>query len=205
VPDVAFDPVRHEYTVDGRVVRHVTGVLRSALGDPFARVPMHVLERKRQIGQAAHRAIELDDAGDLDELSVHPEVTPYLEAWRDFRRQFPFVVILSEQWLYSPVLDLATTPDRVVTLRDPDGDASDAAAVAVVEFKSGLPGPLAGLQTAAQALVFEHCSGITPRRRFAMQAKPDGKYRLTEYTSPGDFRDFLSCLNIVRLKERLAA
>lgn len=38
-------------------------------------------------GTAVHEATALDDAGDLDEASVHEAVRPYLESWRKFRQE----------------------------------------------------------------------------------------------------------------------
>lgn len=201
---LTFDPVEHRYAWKGARVPSVTQIIASALGDPFANVPEHVLAHKRAIGQAAHLACHLDDAGELDDESVHEEVRPYLEAWRAFRREFPARVFVSEQPFYTVAHGYAGTPDRAVLIEPPYA----AAWIAVVDLKTGLPGAAAALQTAAyQHLVAQCCPeivGAKHMRRFALQALSNGRYRLLEYAAPSDWRDFLACLAVYRLKERIA-
>ena len=195
---LTFDPVAHRYAWKGRTVPGVTDIISSALGNPFADVPPAVLEHKRAIGVAAHLACHLDDEGKLDESTVHPEVAPRLAAWREFRRAFRFEVYASERPLYHSLHGYAGTPDRGVFV-------IDGAWRAVIDLKTGLPGPAAALQTAAYAHLLEATFGTPVDRRFALQARDDGTFRLVEYESPADWRDFLSCLNVHRLKERIAA
>lgn len=196
---LTFDADAHRYAFNGVRVENVTTVLRSALGDPFERVARDVLELARQRGKAAHLACQLDDAGTLDEASVDARILPYVDAWRLFRRQWRFDVNFAEVPLYSPTYGYAGTPDVVATSADGQ--------IICIDRKTGLPGAFAALQTAAYAtLVAErfalHWNGI---RRFALRMMPDGKYRFHEYDSPADWRDFLSCLNVHRIKERIAA
>lgn len=193
-----FDPVAHAYRWQGRPVPGVTTIIRGALGDPFERVAANVLEHARQRGQAVHKACELDDAGDLDETTVDVRIWPYVAAWRAFRREFRFRVIFAERPLFSDVHGYAGTPDCAIAL--PDG------AHAVVDRKTGLPGPAAALQTAAYAHLIDATFGAAdPMRRFALRMLPTGKYRFDEYTNPRDWPDFLGCLAVHRLKERIAA
>lgn len=193
-----FDSVGHRYTWQGAPVPGVTDVIRSALGDPFANVPPLVLEFKRTLGVAAHLACHLDDAGELDDASVHPEVRPRLEAWRAFRREFPFTVFASERPLYHTLYGYAGTPDRGIVVNGGKWHA-------VVDLKTGFPGPAAALQLAAYERLFDAEYGHPVMRRFALQALPSGRYRFTEYTGVSDWRDFLACLAVHRLKERIAA
>lgn len=193
-----FDPIEHRYTWEGRAVPSVTWILRSALGNPFERVAAELLEFARQRGIAVHRACELDDAGRLDEASVDPRILPYVEAWRVFRQQFLFEVLFAERPLYHRANRYAGTPDCVV--RFPDGRRG------VVDRKTGFPGPLAALQTAGYVNLCHAEFGMDAdqMRRFALRMLPTGRYRLEEYTAPGDLRDFLACLAVYRLKERFA-
>lgn len=196
---LAFDEPTHRYTWNGQPVPGVTEVIRSALGDPFANFDSETLTRKRQIGIAAHRAVELDDAGKLNQDSVHPAVLPYLEAWRAFRRESKFQPLMSETKEYSGQYGYAGTFDALGLLRDD---------LAVVDFKTGLPGPMAALQTAAYApLIPDSIAVAYPPpvriRRFALRALPTGRYKFDEYTNPADWRDFLACLAVYRLKKRI--
>jgi hypothetical protein len=193
---LAFDPVGHEYRWKGATVPGVTSIIGAALGNPFAHIPPAVLEHKRRIGEATHLACHLDDLDDLDEGSVHPEVRPRLDAWRAFRYESGCDVLVSERRLYHPAHGFAGTPDRYVLING---------ARAVVDIKTGLPGPQAALQTAAYAQLIDAEFGAedTPLRRFALRALPTGRYKFDEYTSLGDWRDFLACLTVYRLKERI--
>lgn len=195
---LTFDAETHRYAWDGQPVPGVTQVIRSAVGDPFARIARDVLERKRQIGHAAHKAAELDAAGMLNEATVHPAVLPYLSAWRAFRRETGFEVVASEEKLYHTVLGYAGQLDFWGTFPARPG-------AAVVDLKTGLPGPMAAMQTAAYLeMVLFHYAGLEgEQRRFALRALPTGRYKLEEYTNPGDWRDFLACLAVHRLKERI--
>lgn len=192
-----LDREAHRYRWNGAAVPGVTEVIAAALGNPFADVRPAVLERKRQIGEAAHLACDMDDRGVLDDSTVARPVQPYLEAWRAFRRELRFELLISERPLYHLVHGYAGTPDRVIQIGDER---------AVVDIKTGLPGPQAALQTAAYAdLIASHLGRERPLRRFALRALPSGRYKFDEHTHPGDWRDFLACLAVYRLKERIAA
>lgn len=195
---LAFEPDAHRYTWNGRPVPGVTEAIRSALGDPFANIAPDVLERKRRLGVAAHVAWQLDDEGTLYEGSVHSAVMPLLEAWRAFRRELRSEIVLIEKRLYHDSLGYAGTLDRLLRI---NGDR------AIVDGKTGLPGPLAALQTAAYAELVDSefgSDGGEPIRRFSLQTLPSGRYKFEEHRSPADFRDFLACLAVHRLKERMA-
>ena len=197
-----FDAEGHVYRWNGEQKPGVTQIIRTALGNPFARVAGGVLETARQRGNAVHRACELDDAGNLDESSLDARIVPYVEAWRDFRHAFRFEVLFSEMPLYMPVYDFAGTPDCVVRFDDER--------FGVIDRKSGLPGRAAALQTVAYAMLVRPMLGDgevvgCQIRRFALQMQANGNYRLHEYTSPRDWPDFLACLTVLRLKERISA
>lgn len=192
-----FDPAEHAYRFGDKPVPGVTSVIRSALGDPFERVAAPVLELARQRGSAVHRACELDDEDRLDEESLDPRIVPYVQAWRRFRREFAFDVLFAEQPLYSLVSGCAGTPDVVAESR---GE------VLVIDRKTGLPGIAAALQTAAYAeIVADHLCLTSPTspRRFALRMLATGRYQFHEYTAPSDWRDFLACLAVHRLKGRI--
>ena len=182
-----FDEPTHVYRWNGAIVPSVTQIIRAALGNPFEFVSEAVLDHKRKIGVAAHKAVELDSQGVLDDETVHPLVMPYLVAWRQFREQWPCEILDSEAKMYSGTYGFAGTPDLFAKLHD--------GSYCVIDLKTGLPGPQAAIQTAAYA------NFVEATRRFALQARNDGKYRLTEYTNPSDWPDFLACLRIFRLKE----
>lgn len=197
---LTFDAAAHAYAWSGRPVPSVTSIIRSVLGDPFERVAAPVLEHARQRGSAVHKACELDDEGRLDESTVDRRIVPYVEAWREFRREFPFTVLFAETPLYSMVNGFAGTPDVAAQLDD--------GSVICIDRKTGLPGIGAALQTAAYSeLIADKLSLASPLAvgRFALRMLPTGRYRFDEYSNPRDWREFLACLTVYRLRERAAA
>src|SRR5690606_18835965 len=96
------------------------------------------------IGQHVHAACHYDDEGDLDEATVHPDVRPYLEGWRLFRREMGFVPLLLETRVYHPIYRYAGTLDRFGLLEHQSG------VYVLVDIKTGDPeAAAAALQTAA--------------------------------------------------------
>lgn len=174
----------------------ITECIKSALGDPFVDVPPAVMKRAQQLGKAAHYARHLDDMGALDEATVDPVVLPRLEAWRAFRRETGIEILFSEIPLYHDAYGYAGTPDLLAGLRSGEH--------AVVEMKNGLPDWRAGLQTAAQADLFECLTGEKVRRRFVMRTLPNSRYKFDECTEPQDMPKFLACLSVHRMKEQIA-
>lgn len=196
---LTFDAVNHAYAWDGKPVSSVTQVIAAALGDPFAG---RDVEYARQRGKAIHKACELDSVGCLDEYSVAPEIVPYVDAWRDFRRTFQPKIIASEMPLYSGQQGIAGTPDFVFC------HAYKNDYFGVTDVKSGLVGLRARLQTAGYAKLVEEHFNLRPMscKRFALQLKPSGKFEFIEHhNGAADWRDFLACLNVSRLKLQEAA
>jgi hypothetical protein len=197
LPALQFDAARHVYSRGGRTVPGVTGVIRASLGYPFEHVAARVLEYAQQRGTAVHRACELDDEGVLDDATIDPRIMPYVVAWRSFRSQYPLTVITAETRLYSTVYGFAGTPDVVAMLPDDT--------LAVIDRKTGLPGIAARLQTAGYAQLVAELQSVDVRsvRRFALRMLPTGKYRFDEHTATSDWRDFIACLTVARLIERM--
>ncbi len=196
---LTFDPAAHVYTWKGARVPSVTEIIGAALGDAFGAAPEGVLEYAKARGRAVHRACELDSRGELDEATVAPEIAPYLEAWRAFRRNYPFNVVASERPLYHQALGFAGTPDVI---------CESPAWWAVIDIKSGLGGLRAQLQTAAYLeMAREHYKAVDgkPARRFVLRLQANGRPALVECKRAGDWRDFLSCLNVYRLRQQEAA
>ncbi len=185
---LTFNAERHEYTWNGAIVPSVTQVLAQFYN--WERIDPEVLERKRQIGVAAHAAIALDVAGDLDESSVDPVVAPYLKAWRRFLREMDIKdadIGPCERPLYHPG-GFAGTPDiTVFTDR-----------WSVIDVKTALAlSPVWGLQTAAYRALLNANASATEHlveRRFSLRLDDDGTYKLHEHKNPSDLAVFTSAL-----------
>ena len=97
----------HTYHYRGRRIPSVTELLKPVTGYRGDEAAM-------ALGTAVHDATALDDYDDLDEDSVQPEVWPYLEAWRSFRRQHLVGPVFDgiEEMVHHPRLGYAGTLDR---------------------------------------------------------------------------------------------
>ena len=97
----------HTYHYRGRRIPSVTELLKPVTGYRGDGAAM-------ALGTAVHDATALDDYDDLDEDSVQPEVWPYLEAWRSFRRQHLVGPVFDgiEEMVHHPRLGYAGTLDR---------------------------------------------------------------------------------------------
>ncbi len=179
---LTFDESTHTYRADGKVVPSVTQVL-DAYTD-LSRIPKDILERKRQIGVAVHKAIELDMRGDLDESSISGPVAEYFAGWLKFKAHSGFVCREAEQKVYSKKFGYAGTLDLVGDL--PTGEALIDAKTTTMLY------PAVGPQTAAYAMA----RGTPKIPRYALLLDPSGKYNLEPLTNKGDWAVFQAALVI---------
>ena len=165
-----FNASIHRYRLDGRILPSVTQVLKGVGMIDFSMIPQVVLQEAASRGTAVHRALHYLDDGDLDEASVEPELTPYIQAYRDFCAQSGFTVALVEHRVYHPTFMYAGTLDRTGGFPDKS--------LAVLDVKTGMPFPAHGLQLAAYAACLKH-----PRmyRRISLYLNEDGGYKAEEY------------------------
>jgi hypothetical protein len=204
---LTFDAATHTYRKDGRPAwQSVTQVLkRAGLFDWMVAVPEPLLTRARLRGTAVHAAIHYwnENDFDLDDFrDRYPDIAGYVDAWVAFCAQQPFVPALCEYWIYSARYDLAGTIDCLGTL---------AGQAALVDFATGDPADVAKhLQTAAYLLVAREWATEDPAleaffaahpvvRRYAVQLRPDGTYRLNPYSDPADTRHFLALVEAQRI------
>lgn len=105
---LTFDEATHTYFWDGKKVPSVNQIIdkvfhRSYGGDPWY----------GERGRLFHTAAEYFDQGTLDESSVDPEISPFLDSYKDFLRETKATSVLIEQRLYSQMHGFAGTIDRV--------------------------------------------------------------------------------------------
>lgn len=185
-----FEPAGHVYTWQGRRVPSVTQILK-----PFYtfldRAKEEHVERKRQIGVAVDYAIQLDIAGTLDPLSLHPSCDPYFTAWRRFRREVPFRVHACQRQLYHPLWQIAGTPDIEGELRA-EGAVVDVKCVATYCA-------VWELQTAAyRELINQNAPAAEVKRRFSLRLLASGEYRFDEHRDAFDGMRFQAALSLAR-------
>lgn len=189
MPVLTFDNARHEYRLDGAVIPGVTRLLWHL--HSFAGVSREVLDAASERGTAVHIACQLWDEDNLDGASVDQAIAGYVEAWKQFTRDF------SPNWRhietrgFHPTLRYAGTVDRAGVI---DGRMT------VLDIKTGAPHPVWGIQTAAYAQML----GMPSARRATVKLNDDGTYRLRPWNDPTDWPAFCSLVTLNSWKERNA-
>lgn len=187
---LTFDADTHTYRWKGAQVPSVTQVLGPYTD--LSRIPRAILDHKRALGQAVHRAIELYLADDLDESSLDPQVADYFAGFLAFEAHSGFRMQMSEQRVYSLKYGYAGTLDLLGEL--PTGPALIDTKCTTTIY------PTAGPQTAAYA------EAVGERRihRYILQLAPGGKYDLVPCRDPGDWSVFQAALTLHFWRQRNA-
>lgn len=189
-----FDETRHIYTLDGRVLPSVTGILEAAGLIDYSFIPPATRNMALARGSAVHLATAIDDEGDLDFEALDPALVPYVEGWRKFRRDTGFTPDQIEHRGFHRTHLYAGTKDRRGTFPDKSSKYD-------LDIKCGKAQPWVWIQLAAyQAMEAD------PRTKlpFCVELPGDGTWR--EYPRPADwsfglyFNYFLSCLTVTRLQ-----
>jgi hypothetical protein len=190
---LTLDEATHTYRYAGAVVPSVTQVLAPLFN--WDAVPPEVLERKRLIGDAVHKAIALDLADDLDEASIVEPWASYFEGWRKFKRDSGFVCLAYEEPVYHEQLRYAGTFDLFGLLKGKP---------AKIDTKSThVLHPAVGPQTAAYDEARRRGSLYREKAaRYALQLGSDGRPHLHPLTDPSDWNIFMSLLNVHHYKTR---
>lgn len=189
--EIVYDDPTHTYTLHGEVLPSVSTVL--GMFCDFDRVPRSVLEYKRKIGRAAHKAIELYEDGTLDVDTVDDAVMPYLESFIKFKAVKPLRVVASEQIIYSKKHRYAGRLDlNVEFLGSKDLWQLDVKCVHQMA-------PETALQTAAYAEASNEMGFPKITKRAGLQLQPDGSIaKLYPYLNHSDFLIFCNALNLYR-------
>lgn len=196
-----FDRASHRYTFNGQVLPHVTQVT-DALSS-YAGVPADVLQRAAEIGDAVHYATELDDQGDLDDESLPSEIVGYVNAWRQFKSDTGWVTqasevrVCSKKFLYAGTLDRVGRFHRLKRVKPRERCLIDIKTTYAVL-------PSCGPQLAAYACAWNEGIPMNEHvtRRFIVQLKSDGTYRLEEFTEVTDLSVFLAALTLLAFRQR---
>lgn len=192
---LTFNEEHHVYLYDKVAVPSVTQLLEGL--HSFAGVPWDVLEAAKERGTAVHLATQYYDEDDLDEATLTPQVAGYLEGWKKFVRDCKPKWLAIEQPVYHPLLRYAGTPDRFCNMTVKGVDIENAQA----DVKTALDShPCWGVQTMA----YNHAAGSPGSRRFTVQLRPDGGYRLLEWTDAQDWPVFVSLTTLRTWKTRHA-
>ena len=193
-----FDVDTHQYRVDGSRVWSVTQIISEPLkGAALARIPPDVLQRKAEIGTATHKAVQASLAGQLDWLSLDPDVEPYFNAWSEFFVRHDWRPTIIEEPMYSTRYRYAGTPDQVGHL---DGEPAVLDLKTVYAMDASI-----GVQLAAyEQLILENRDEFnvgaqfraSKLKRFGLQLRKDGGFRVHHYQNRLDWPCFQALLTI---------
>lgn len=166
-------------------------------------------EESRYRGQYVHRATHLIDEGDPDIWkTIYAEAThflPFIEAYCEFKEVYKFKPRMREIPIYCPAMvpivvgnitlmvpqSYGVTPDGEGKILDGDD--------AIVELKTGTMMWWTAVQTAAQDIGIS-AFDLRPifRRRFGVELKKNGKFRVKEFTEEDDYHLWLANLKTVQ-------
>lgn len=189
-----FDETRHIYTLDGRVLPSVTGILEAAGLIDYSFIPPATRNMALARGSAVHLATAIDDVGDLDYDALDPILPPFCDGWRVFRSDTGFVPDLIEQRSYHPRHLYAGTRDR-------RGRFARSKFLHTLDIKCGKAEWWVWIQIAAYMAFDENPRATLP---YVVELPGNGTWR--EYPRPADwsfdlyFNYFLSCLTVTRLQ-----
>ena len=189
---LSFDPIAHEYRLNGFVVPSVTQAL--SIFDDFSGIPKDTLEYARDRGTAAHTATALYDQSNLDLSSVDPVVKPYLDAWMKFCDELNFSPDHIEARVYSKKYQYAGTLDRVGTIKHPWGLEDVILDIKTTAVISASTGP----QLAAYDQAGKESIPDWPKKmpRYTVQLRNDGSYRMHCHEDKADLSVFLAALTV---------
>lgn len=174
--DITFEPEEHTYWLGLERVPSVSEILRPLTETYLAAIPEAVLNWKRDLGIAVHKACELLDLGTLDEESLDERIVPYLEGYKAFRVDFQPQWNAIEQIVFDDVRRYAGTMDRAGELTT---------GPAIVDIKTSLQvQPSAAVQLWAYAMAHDE---IEQPDLLVLQLLKDGTYKLVPFTQYDEY------------------
>jgi len=186
-PNCRFIEESHTYYMDDVPVPSVT----QALVDAGIINTEFFTAWGRMRGSAVHKATELYDQDDLNEETLDPAISGYLEAWKRFRREFRLEIEEIELEMYHPGSKYAGTLDRA-------GVGHNGKDRVIVDIKTGVLTRAVGLQLTGYADLYQEMTGKIVNKIYGVQLKEDGSYRMR--MDPLDFATWRGVLAVSQWK-----
>jgi hypothetical protein len=181
-----FDPEKHIYSFNDRVVPGVTGILDQAGMVESTFFTPEACQR----GTAVHKGANLIDDDCLDWNTVHENYVPYLQAYEKYLNENKVEWHYVETKVFDPILFYAGTLDREGIINRE---------YCIIDIKTGTPHDWAKMQTMA----YKHARKVGATRRI-LQLKSNGKYKLHPpyEDDQKDFAEFKAALVVANWKQR---
>lgn len=184
---ITFDADTHTYWNGMEQVPSVSEILRPLTETYLAEIPEAILNWKRDLGIAVHKACEYHDQGILNEADLDPNIVPYLEAYKSFLVDFQPKWDRMESIVFNDVQRYAGTLDRAGTLNT---------GPAIVDLKTSLKiRPSAGIQLWAYATAYEE---IEQPDLLVLQLQKDASYKLQPFTDYDEYEATWNALLTIR-------
>lgn len=196
---VHFNEAKHQYSVGGRTLSNVTGILRDQGLYPY--YPDEPMYRSR--GKAVHACCELIAHGQLDIdgdsfPGTDQRLWPYLAAWLRFLADWKPTILFTELVVYCPYNNVAGMIDYVMDIPRLGGPT-------ILDIKTGQAPDCVAIQTAgyesllsasARAHPGKFPAFTKPVRRLSLQLKPNGMPLAEPHDSPSDATIWQSAVNM---------
>lgn len=187
---VLFNPDIHQYsTEDGKTIPSVTQILSGVgLIDTTG-----FSEERAEFGRHVHSECEMWDLYGTDEVEADSPLRPYLDAWKKFRLETGFTPTLIE-WAGSSKYGYAGMLDRLGYTHLLEN--------ILLDIKSGPVRPWHALQLAGYQFICQE-AGHKVFERWSIHLKNNGTYSLERHKELSDHSNFLACVSVYHLKERM--
>lgn len=186
--EAAFDKIKHEYRIGGRVVPGVTQLFK----DMGLIDDKHFDDYSCNRGTYVHDATVMLDNGSLDEDSLSEPLRPYLAGYKDFLKHIKPKMLFTEQDLYDEVLGFAGKPDRICIINK---------VASILEIKTGAALKIHRLQTAGYKILARNLVTETAvLNRYILYLSSTGKYKLEQHNDRGDEFAFQAILGAYHAK-----
>ena len=183
---LTFESDSHTYRFAGEEIPSVTQLLKCLRN--FDWVTPEQLAAAGERGTDVDAACTLDDMNDLVEDSVSPQIMPFLEGWRKFKRDCKPEIVEIQLPLYHPVFRYAGTLDRVLILNG---------ALTLLDIKTGVQSKVTGLQLAGYKLAWDVMRPGTPiQRAVALHLTKRGDYKIVHYDDISCQRTFIALVTL---------
>lgn len=181
LPGLSFDALNHRYTLNGKPLKGVTRYTGQLRDHSFCK------PQDLAWGIAVHDHLYHLDKGTLDWSRLDPRMEPYIKGWQWVQESNGWRTdrMLAEQTVYSLKYWLAGKFDRAFETEKWDW---------FVDYKSGAPDKVTGLQLAAYVMMAIEHKWTTAARARMMEVCIDmeGKVRTQQFVYKVELPFFLS-------------
>ena len=193
--DLTFREATHRYFYLGQELTSVTHAIGAVGITDFSKVPFELMEQAQLIGDYVHEIARLYALNNLDEDTLDPRLSGYLQGIKKFFSENVQKVLLAEARVYDLGLGYAGTCDLVYR--------NFKRKVCLDDFKTAKNAhPAAQLQTAAYKRPVERLYGLKVDERAGVHIRGLGDYDRIPYHNPADFGDFVHALAVARWKQK---